>query len=160
LILFLDFDGVLHPDPCRERTRLFENAPRLAAVLDRFAEVDVVLSTAWRAMHSVDELASSLPASLAARVMGVTPHFCDFDAPRPLVPYTRHAECLQWIRMHGASDRDWIALDDRAGWFAPYCEQLLTCDAQRGFDRTVAARLRSTLTRARQRMTQRVDAAL
>lgn len=160
LILFLDYDGVLHPDPCRDRERLFENAPRLLEVLQDFPEVDVVLSTSWRAVYRIEELVMPLPQPLAARVVGITPLFSGIEAPRPLAPYARHAECMQWLQQQSAAERDWIALDDRPSWFAPYCEQLIVCDPLLGFDAQAASRLRWVLARSRQKLTASVDARI
>ncbi|HXY22312.1 MAG TPA: HAD domain-containing protein, partial [Burkholderiaceae bacterium] len=72
MILFLDFDGVLHPDPCPDQSRLFENAARLADALQKFPEVGIVLSTSWRNVRPENELLDPLPASLRARVLGIT----------------------------------------------------------------------------------------
>ena len=160
VILFLDFDGVLHADPCYHTERLFENAPRLAAVLEHFAEVCVVLSTSWRTGKSLEAMVAPLPPSLRERVVGVTPFASDFSPPPHLLPYRRHAECVQWMMDNGQVDRDWIALDDRASWFSPACDFLILCDSQAGFNEEAASRLRSALTIARQRMLRRVDAIL
>lgn len=160
MILFLDFDGVLHPDPCRESRRLFEHAPRLLQVLDGFPEVCVVLSTSWRSRKTIDELVGPLPAALRLRVVGVTPNFGEFAAPPQLVPYRRQAECLQWLAEQGQPERPWYALDDRASWFEPYCEQLIECDSHRGFDARAAHRLGSALTCARQRLLQQIDTVI
>lgn len=160
VILFLDFDGVLHPDPCFDAQRLFEQAPRLGAVLEEFAEARLVLSTSWRTERSLPELCQPLGAPLAARVIGVTPNFADFAAPARLWPYRRQAECVEWLNAHGAAAREWIALDDRASLFAPDCERLIECDSRRGFDETGAGRLRFALLRARRAEQRRRGAAL
>lgn len=157
MILFLDFDGVLHPDPCIDAMRLFEQAGRLSEVLERFPEVGVVLSTAWRAKREEDELLALLPESLRTRVIGVTPRF-DRAATAPArVPYPRHAEIERWLELHDMRDASWWALDDRADLFAPYCENLLLCDASIGFDAEMAERLRSVLSLARARAARDVD---
>lgn len=160
VILFLDFDGVLHPDPCREARRLFEHAPRLAALLEDFPEVCVVLSTSWRNGRSIDDLAAPLPAPLRARVIGVTPTFGAFVASPGLVPYRRQAECLQWLAEQRQEDRPWLALDDRASLFEPYCDRLIECDSRRGFDADAARRLRAALARERQRLLRRIDTVI
>jgi len=160
LILFLDYDGVLHPDPCPERGRLFENAQRLAQVLDEFPEVGIVLSTSWRNAHTESELLDPLPETLRARVLGITPKFGEFSAAAARIPYRRHAECEQWLLTHEMADSQWWALDDRAYWFAPYCENLIECDARSGFDERVSARLTSALTVARKRIAIGVDLVL
>lgn len=160
VILFLDFDGVLHPDPCREACRLFEHAPRLAELLEDFPEVCVVLSTSWRNGRSIDDLAGSLVAPLRARVIGVTPTFGEFAASPRLVPYRRQAECLQWLTEQGQEDRPWLALDDRASLFEPYCDRLIECDSRRGFDASAARRLHTALARERQRLLRQIDTVI
>lgn len=160
MILFVDFDGVLHPDPCPEARRLFEHAPRLAGLLEGFPEVCIVLSTSWRNGRSIDELVGPLAPPLRARVIGVTPTFGQFVAAPRLVPYRRQAECQQWLVEHGQQDRPWLALDDRASGFEPYCDRLIECDSRRGFDARAARRLHSALARERQRLLRRLDTVI
>ena len=160
MILFLDYDGVLHPDPCTDEKRLFENAPRLAQVLRQFPGVGVVLSTSWRTKRTEAELLDPLPASLRQSVVGFTPRCSDFSPPLELIPYRRQAECVQWLTVHGMADGAWWALDDRADWFTPYCENLIECDPRIGLDDRVAARLSSVLTLARNRVAGEVDLML
>ena len=160
MVLFLDYDGVLHPDPCPDAHRLFENAERLAGALEEFPEVGVVLSTSWRNVRAESELLDPLPASLRARVMGFTPRFGEFEATACRIPYRRQAECEQWLLSHDLADCPWWALDDRAYWFAPYCENLIQCDARWGFDERARAHLTSTLIVARKRIASGVDLLL
>ncbi|HUL68311.1 MAG TPA: HAD domain-containing protein [Burkholderiaceae bacterium] len=159
MIVFLDFDGVLHPDPCRDE-QLFEHAPRLTRALEEFPEASVVLSTSWRTFLKFEQLVEPLDADLQRRVIGVTPRFAEFAAKRELVPYRRQAECVHWLSQNGMNDAAWIALDDRPSWFEPYCENLVACDALVGFDDEVAGRLRTGLLRARRRMTITLDEIL
>jgi hypothetical protein len=147
LIVFLDFDGVLHPDPCLDAARLFENAPRLAHALGDFPRVALVLSTAWRQTRSFEQLLAPLPALLRHRIVGVTPNFSDFASSAALVPYRRQAECMQWMRHNRLQDEPWLALDDRPSGFTPYCENLIGCHPISGFDAEVGRRLCSTLER-------------
>lgn len=157
MILFLDFDGVLHPDPCPSAERLFENADRLSATLEPFPEVGIVLSTSWRTMYAENELLQVLPEPLRRRVVGLTPCFSDFSSSAHRTPYHRHAECEQWLRCQEMADSPWVALDDRAYWFAPYCENLIECNSERGYTDETSARLHSALTIARRRMAEDVD---
>ncbi|MDZ7651851.1 MAG: HAD domain-containing protein [Burkholderiaceae bacterium] len=149
-ILFLDFDGVLHPDPCRDPARLFEHAPRLAAALASFTQLAVVLSTAWRTHHPVDELAAHLPPPLRAKVVGATQCFHAIERRPALVPYRRQAECQHWIDSErpGAA---WLALDDRAAEFEPYCDRLIVTRSATGLDEAALNRLRFALTQAARR---------
>ena len=157
MILFLDFDGVLHPDPCYDAARLFEHAPRLAGVLDAYPEVGVVLSTSWRTVRPEQELLDALPESLRTRVLGATPKFSECSGRAARLPYRRQAECLQWLENQGMTEIPWWALDDRPDWFVPYCEHLIECDSLTGFDERLARRLASTLELARQRAARTLD---
>ena len=159
MIVFLDFDGVLHPDPCRDE-QLFEQAPRLVRALEEFPEASVVLSTSWRTFLGFKQLVTPLDEELQRRVIGVTPRFNDFSAAPALVPYRRQAECVQWLAENGMDDAAWLALDDRASWFEPYCENLVACDALVGFNEEAAGRLRTGLLRARRHMTLTLDEIL
>lgn len=157
MILFLDFDGVLHPDPCSDPARLFENAPRLARVLTGFPALGVVLSSSWRTRYSLSALLEPLPEPLRQRVLGLTPHGGDLPAAVSRAPYRRQVECEHWLHCHGMAGGPWWALDDRPESFMPYCENLIECDRQRGFDDVVGARLHSILTLAGRRASQEID---
>jgi Swiss Army Knife RNA repair-like protein len=157
VIVFLDFDGVLHPDPCSDPARLFESAPRLTQVVEEFPEIALVLSTAWRHTHSYEQMLGPLPAALRQHVIGCTPTFGDFEPVTALIPYCRQAECMQWMRQGRLQDEPWLALDDRPSGFTPYCENLITCHPRYGFDPTVSARLRSVLQRHFQGRNRAVD---
>jgi len=75
ITLFLDFDGVLHPEPCFDRSRLFCQLPVLEAVLRDFPEVDIVISSSWRELLHLDDLKSLFSGDIAWRIVGVTPRF-------------------------------------------------------------------------------------
>ncbi len=160
MILFLDFDGVLHPDPCPSPERLFENAPRLTRLLDHHPDVGVVLSTSWRTVRPESELLEALPASLRQRVLGLNPRCSDFTPEPARMPYRRHAECEQWLRLHGMDGSHWLALDDRPDWFAPYCENLIECDSRIGLDERTCRLLAGRLAQARQRSGSDLDLVL
>jgi len=157
MIVFLDFDGVLHPDPCTEGARLFEHAPRLAQALRGFPDGGLVLSTAWRQTRPYEELLLLLPTDLQQNIIGLTPNFADFAALAPLIPYRRQAECMHWLQQNRLQGHAWLALDDRPTSFAPYCENLIACHPQLGFDDEVSARLSSALQRHRLQRGLEVD---
>jgi len=159
MILFLDFDGVLHPDPCFDEARLFEHAPILAAALTPYADVAVVLSTAWRTQRKLTELVAPLPAGLRERVIDVTPPCVFGEAPVELLPYRRQAECVQWLRARGEEQLPWLALDDRASLFEPYCEQLILCESRVGLTEATVVRLKNALLRARHKAFLRASAS-
>jgi hypothetical protein len=125
LILFLDFDGVLHPDPPSSQHPLWCCASLLADWLNRHPDVGVVVSSTWRKDRSVEELKTLLPHAVGERVIGST--------PTELVElYTRQVECEAWMRIHQPPWVPWLALDDRAWNFRPFAPRLVLTDRQTG----------------------------
>ncbi|WP_374416067.1 HAD domain-containing protein, partial [Ectopseudomonas oleovorans] len=61
MILFLDIDGVLHPDPPQPDQRL-RSLPRLVAILRDFPHVEVVISSLWREHLTLNQLREIFPA--------------------------------------------------------------------------------------------------
>jgi ABC transporter transmembrane region/HAD domain in Swiss Army Knife RNA repair proteins len=95
LVLYLDFDGVLHPEDVRmDRKRrpyvasppgheLFEHAALLHKLLAPHPDIRIVLSTSWVHVYgSVSKVAKRLPPALGARVIGATYHSEMDRAPR------------------------------------------------------------------------------
>ena len=72
MILFLDIDGVLHPDPPQPDQRL-RSLPRLVEILRDHPQVEVVISSLWREKLSLDQLRDLFPADLRERIIDVTP---------------------------------------------------------------------------------------
>jgi hypothetical protein len=154
-ILFLDFDGVTHPDPC-EVDELFLKLPLVEDVLRGFETCKIVISSSWRAVHPLNEMREYFAADMQPRVIGVTP-----ENPRPrrrggssvLTPiYERQAECEAWLHnkqvwlpQNRRASAPWIAIDDRDYWFRPACRNLLLTNGQTGFTPEDAMRLEAML---------------
>ena len=125
-VLYLDFDGVLHPHPVyrhpkrgmhfgvtHQRHALFENAGLLVEALAPYPDVAIVLSTSWVRTLGFSRAKSFLPSVLSSKVIGASFHSrmdkLEFDAmPRGnqvLADATRR------------SVTRWLALDDdEEGW--------------------------------------------
>lgn len=82
-VLYLDFDGVLHPDAVfmtkkgptlRAEGSLFMWADLLMEALEEFPHVQIVLSTSWVRHLGFSRARSYLPAPLKTRVIGATWH--------------------------------------------------------------------------------------
>lgn len=61
-LLFLDFDGVLHPSHCAGQAP-FSRAHLLEETLAQFAP-NIVVSSSWRFTHSLRKLQKSLPTTI------------------------------------------------------------------------------------------------
>ena len=69
-ILFLDFDGVLHP--VGGDVAPLEYAPVLVQLLAPHSNVHIVLSTSWVGTFGFDNTRAMLPLELQHRVVGAT----------------------------------------------------------------------------------------
>ena len=77
ILLFLDFDGVLHPQYEGQQQVpdevAFCHLPRFEELLRDFPEVDVVISSAWRKQITLDELKNYFSEDIRTRIVGATP---------------------------------------------------------------------------------------
>lgn len=137
--LFLDFDGVLHPEFCHE-SRHFSCLPFFEQVLRATADIDVVVSSTWRQQYSLDELRSRFSMDVAHRVIGVTPEYKDLvDVPDSLLGYEREAECRAWLLTRDRAVFPWLAVDDRPWLYRPFSRSLFLVDGKTGMTDTSAA---------------------
>lgn len=147
-ILFLDFDGVTHPDPCR-KDRFFCQLPLIEDALRDLPHVEVVVSSTWRFDHTLAELRSYFSPDLRPRVIGVTPTVTRADnegwIPQHLLHYHREWECRKWMREHRVEDAPWLAIDDTPQWFLPDCSRLLVTQSKIGIQPHLALILREMM---------------
>lgn len=134
MILFLDFDGVLHPE--LSGVEEFCCAPVLWAVLRDCPHVEVVFSTSWRESFPQQDLVRYATAGggedLASRFIGVTPipevarrSFVQYGLqPEPDSRRSRECEIEVWRHANNATQRPWVAVDDVAWWFSEDCPNL------------------------------------
>ena len=130
--LYLDFDGVLHPDAVyrfgrrielrRPGHALFECAPILEQHLAPYPQLQIVLSTSWVRVLSYDDARGWLPPSLRVRVVGATWH-SHMQQDRWHV-MTRFEQV--WSDVCRNRHTRWLAVDnDDEGWPARYRDRLV-----------------------------------
>ncbi|TRZ92168.1 MAG: hypothetical protein D4R84_12835 [Rhodocyclaceae bacterium] len=139
-ILFLDFDGVLHPvhsDPGRHLCCL----PLLDATLGSLPPVDIVISSTWQEAYSIKTLAGRFAPAIASRIIGGT-LMADPDREEE----TRYAQIRRFLKWKNWAARHWVALDDAEHEFPQGCAQLVRCDPAKGFDERAAQGLLQCLT--------------
>ena len=125
-IIFLDFDGVLHPDGIAKFSRL----PILERFLFEMPDAEVVVSSTWREDHTLDQLRGFFSPPLRSRISGVTPSLDDgYEIGE------RQKEILSYLSNEGLSDTTcyWVALDDIAMFFEDSCQNLVLTDSSIGF---------------------------
>lgn len=142
MILFLDYDGVLHPDevfwdhrqgivlrtdllpPEYANATLFCYMHALEAILEDFPDVRIVLSTSW--LHGIGYSRSRrrLSPALRKRVIGSTYHSKYTPAWGKL---SRFEQILDHVGRHQLG-LNWLAIDnDAAGWPEVQFDQLVLC---------------------------------
>lgn len=144
MILFLDFDGVLHPLDARAGPQ-FCRRPLLEAMLlaDSCAGTGIVISSAWRKLYSLRQLRLMFSPALQRRILGCTPVIEDDG------PYLRGREIRAWLCAHALED-PWLALDDDRDNFAgPDHGRVVFTDPAIGLSPLDAARLGRLLRRTK-----------
>ncbi|MHB8165307.1 MAG: HAD domain-containing protein [Sulfuricella sp.] len=146
-IIFLDFDGVLHPEYDGEPTpadRVFCHLPRFEAVMRDFPLVEIVISSMWRHQFTLDQLRARFSPDIAARIIGATSETDRIDGQ--YLPARREGEILEWLAATGRKNAPWIALDDAAWQFQQHRERIVASIGYIGLDDGVETRLRAALT--------------
>jgi hypothetical protein len=152
MLIFLDFDGVLHPFGCAPSHHFCE-LPRLVRVMRewRFQHFEIVVTSSWRLAESfdngvlsfsvlpLDPMQEHFPADLRSRIVGVTPCLGE------LAEGSREKEIWQWLSERNQLDRQWLALDDFADLFKPACPNLLLVQGRVGLSDATESELRRRL---------------
>ena len=127
-VIFLDFDGVLHPNHC-DPQHYFCRLPMLSEAL-AFAKVKIVISSSWRFHFSRDEILRRFPSEMRSLIVGFT---CDAYIGQ----FSRYNEIKNYTERNGITD--WLAIDDSRFEFPPNCYQLILCDGKIGISEKEAA---------------------
>lgn len=148
MILFLDYDGVLHPDAAylvrgrpelRADGELFMWAGHLVDVLASAPQIRIVLSTSWARELRFARARDYLPAELRPMVIGATWHsgMATDDEHRPLGrdtwwdAATRYQQIRRYVDRAGITE--WIAVDDQPeGWADADRDKLVATDSNLG----------------------------
>jgi len=135
VLIFIDFDGVLHPLQRSEAE--FVRLPLLWKILRAAPHVEAVFSSSWREIYRPDELVEFVTSGggedLAHRFIGQTPR-----TPRARSTYVpghnseRHNECLRWLAENGRQHRAWLAIDDVPQVFPPNSPNLYLVNGKTG----------------------------
>lgn len=128
MIIFLDFDGVLHPHVRRETD--FCQLPQLWKILRACPETKVVFSTSWREIYDHAEMiafvASAAGRDLAHRFLDSTPNLESEGRYG-----RRDLEIQAWLDTNNHSGL-WLALDDMPEIFCGQNPNLYVVDGSTG----------------------------
>lgn len=130
IILFLDFDGVLHPIPTGDQG-VFYHLERFEELLCSHPRLDVVVSSSWRLTYPWDEIKGFFADDLQERIIDKTPN---------IPGGSRYEEIQAWLK-ENSSHSEWLILDDQPDEFPPECTRLCLCETTVGFDAEAEKRL-------------------
>ena len=136
-VLFLDIDGVLHPETCSPESN-FCCLPNFCNVLrhvDPEQRVPVVISSMWRQYNTLSSMREAFPSVIAAQIVGVTPYLT-IEQLRSVVDWGplggeqskdrhRQREITMWMHAY-APEGQWLAIDDHPEYFFDNCLNLFT----------------------------------
>ncbi len=159
VVLYLDFDGVLHPDAAYrgpKRTvrmlkgQLFEWAPCLERMIAPYPELRIVLSTSWVRVFGYDRARDELPLPIRHRVVGATYHSRIHGPTRELrdswAQLPRGMQIAQDVARRQPAA--WLAVDDAVDEFASDQRKcLVPCRSDRGIGDAHAQELLASLLR-------------
>lgn len=151
LIIFLDFDGVLHPDSVyRPRNKplalhglgeLFMHAHILEEALNSYPEAKIILSTSWVRTLGYQRTLKKMPQKLKDRVIGSTWHKeMRQDSYDPFDWLSRY-EQIEWhVKRNGVNK--WLAIDDlhsgTEDWPVEHLSRLVLTEESKGLGCQVA----------------------
>lgn len=133
-VLFLDFDGVLHPTTVPD-DQLFCRLPLLQAALSK-SPCEIVISSSWRHYYEAEQILGHFPEELRRKIIGFTG---DVHIGR----WPRYQEIQNYLNSN--KNPDWRALDDSFIEFPLKCPKLLLCNPNMGLDTPQLALLKEWL---------------
>ncbi|MDR6385065.1 HAD domain-containing protein [Paraburkholderia caribensis] len=157
--IYLNFDGVLHPDQVFYEDgcipsllapghNAFEYAELLAMTLEGYEDVVIILNTWWTFYLGLDACKDLLPTALAARIGGSTIQY--LEAYDSMPARLKEAEC----HIARRRSRPWVILDHtNARYRRDFLPHLLLFDPSQGLgnrsaQRSIERRLRLLQTTA------------
>lgn len=133
LVLYLDFDGVLHHENVLWHPRigaylsapdgyvLFQHTELLERLLAPYPAVQIVLSTSWVRRYGCTKAAKNLRPALRSRVIGATFHSRMDEQQFSELPRGMQV----WTDVQRRKPRDWLALDDDHQHWPEWCRDKL-----------------------------------
>lgn len=127
-VIFLDFDGVLHPTNYLRFTEtngelVLQNDARFCWAAELWelikdVDCDLIIHSSWRTSYSLAEIKAMLPSPLARRIRGTTGAGNRFDS---IVRYAEEHRLANFL-----------ILDDAADEFPSGLDSLVVCDGKFG----------------------------
>ena len=123
-ILFLDFDGVLHPTSATPEELFTKSNELMKCLLPFCHDCKIIISSSWRLHYSINELRELISPELDEMIDGKTGD--------PFIgQWPRYNEIKEYLKLHSPF-ANWRALDDSFLEFPPDCPELIKCNPNTG----------------------------
>lgn len=140
-VLFLDYDGVLHPDAVyrtkhglelRAPGKIMMHAHILCDLLQDFPRVHIALSTSWVRLLGYNRAKAALPPALQARTISATWHSRMLRSQiEGYDSWSRHEQIRAAVTRAGITR--WVAVDDDPDFSWPATDhRLIRCEPHLG----------------------------
>jgi hypothetical protein len=146
LILFLDFDGVLHREVIADfasgavrAASDFSHLSHFENIMREYPQIEIVISSAWRETNPLGNLQSYFASDIASRIIDVTP------VPPASLDARREREIRSWLREAGRENEQFVAVDDWPHLYSENCDFLFLVNLETAFDEATAEALRHRL---------------
>lgn len=120
MLVFLDFDGVLHhffplPGVPDAENAHFFYLPAFARAAEACGvPLEIVIASTWRRKYDLPALRSRFPKALAEAIVGVTPFVGSGNGPGG-----RQVEVEAWLASQGRTGEAWVGVDDFPSLYQP-----------------------------------------
>lgn len=156
MLLFLDYDGVLHPDAAylvrgrpvlQAEGELFMWAPILVDLVRPYPDLKIVLSTSWVRVLGFSRARGYLPEEIRSRVIGGTWHSAMGRHAEGshrtdstwFSESSRYEQIARYISRASGRASSWLAIDDDAeGWDDAHRVRLVETDGDTGLSSPLA----------------------
>lgn len=124
-LLFLDFDGVLHPED-DIKTSFFCNMPYFLDFLQHFPEVEIVLHTTWLLESSLAQLKKNFPEEIQYKII-------DSCTPTQFDDNGGYLDIKNFIN-NKYPHSTWLAINDKKHLFIDHFDKVFFCESIIGLD--------------------------
>ncbi len=138
VILFLDFDGVLHPI-LSSHEKQFSQLSLFEGTIRQYDSIEIVISSNWRYQYTFDELQAFFSVDIQRKIVGCTRDVMQSKAK------SRYAEIIDYLTYTHQMHSLWIALDDAKSEFPENLPNYIYCKPRVGFDENAASVLATLL---------------
>lgn len=138
MLIFLDFDGVLHPffplaDNTDAKNQLFSSVPDFErAIRESPVPVEIVISSTWRNRENLFQLRSHFSPFVGEKIIGFTPNVSKDNGPG-----SRQVEVEAWLKENNREGEPWIGVDDFPQLYAPGAAVVACLDKFDGHERAL-----------------------